>query len=109
MTSKNFVIWLRGFSAAANNFTLTPEQWDTLKDELAQVKDDEYESDDELENDFFGYEVDDYDKRVPPCVGHALESDEEETNKRMDVIGQNGNEGTHYWTSTNTGKQLLKD
>ena len=40
MTSKNFVIWLRGFTAAANNFTLTPEQWDTLKDELAQVKDD---------------------------------------------------------------------
>ena len=58
MTSKNFVIWLRGFTAAANNFTLTPEQWDTLKDELAQVQDDEDESDDDLENDFFGYETD---------------------------------------------------
>lgn len=58
MTSKNFVIWLRGFTAAANNFTLTPEQWDTLKDELAQVRDEEEESEDELENDFFGYEVD---------------------------------------------------
>ena len=37
MTSKNFVIWLRGFTAAANNFTLTPEQWDTLKDEVMKL------------------------------------------------------------------------
>jgi hypothetical protein len=57
MTSKNFVIWLRGFTAAANNFTLTPEQWDTLKDELAQVHDNEDESDEDLDNDFFGYEA----------------------------------------------------
>jgi len=109
MTSREFIIWLRGFTSAAHKHNLTPEQWDTLKDELAQVHDNKDESDDELENDFFGYEVDDYTKRVPPCVGHALESDEEEINKRMDIIGQNGNEGTHYWTSTNTGKQLLKD
>lgn len=35
--------------------------------------------------------------KVPPCVGHELASqDEEETNKRMDIIGQNGNEGLHY-------------
>ena len=93
MTSKNFVIWLRGFTAAANNFTLTPEQWDTLKDELAQVHDDEDKNYDEFLKAWGG---------VEPI-------DEEETNKRMDVIGQNGNEGTHYWTSTNTGKQLLKD
>lgn len=85
MTSKNFIIWLRGFTAAANNFTLTPEQWDTLKDELAQVHDDEM-----VDKPHYDW-------------------NEEETNERIDVIGQNGNEGTHYWTSTNTGKQLLKD
>jgi hypothetical protein len=39
MTSRDFVIWLRGFTAGAHKFNITPEQWDTLKDELAQVKD----------------------------------------------------------------------
>jgi hypothetical protein len=39
MTSRDFVIWLRGFTAGVHKFNTTPEQWDTLKDELAQVKD----------------------------------------------------------------------
>jgi hypothetical protein len=92
MNSREFVVWFRGFTAAADNFTLTPKQWDTLKDELAQVKDIE----------------DDHDE-FSKAWDDTLENDEEEINKRMDIIGQNGNEGTHYWTSTNTGKQLLKD
>lgn len=35
---------------------------------------------------------------TPPCVGHDTASweEEEKLNERMDVIGQNGNEGTHY-------------
>ena len=32
----------------------------------------------------------------PPHPSDATEWDEEEINKRMDVIGQNGNEGLHY-------------
>lgn len=37
-------------------------------------------------------------KYTPPCVGHAVMSEEEENeaNKRMDVIGRNGNDGFHY-------------
>jgi hypothetical protein len=37
-------------------------------------------------------------KRVSPCVGHSIASDEEEEalNRRMDIIAQNGNEGLHY-------------
>jgi hypothetical protein len=32
-----------------------------------------------------------------PCVGHDKASwDEEEAERRMDIIGQNGNEGLHY-------------
>lgn len=34
-----------------------------------------------------------------PCVAHdaaSWEEEERELNKRMDIIGQNGNEGTHY-------------
>jgi hypothetical protein len=31
-----------------------------------------------------------------PCVNHDEASWEEEMNERMDIIGQNGNEGLHY-------------
>lgn len=39
-----------------------------------------------------------YNKLVAPCRGHDAASwdEEEQLNKRMDVIGQNGNEGLHY-------------
>ena len=53
MTSQDFVIWMKGFAAAANDFTLTPKQWDDLKDQLNKV-DDYGESLEELENNFFG-------------------------------------------------------
>jgi hypothetical protein len=40
-------------------------------------------------------------EKVAPCRGHNKASwdDEEEANKRMDIIGQNGNEGSHYVTN----------
>lgn len=72
MSSAEFVIWLRGFIAASNNYNLTPAGWETLKEQLGKVN------------------------VVSPCSGHAFESDEQEMNKRMDIIGQNGNEGLHY-------------
>jgi hypothetical protein len=38
-----------------------------------------------------------YNKLVAPCRGHDAASwDEEEAERRMDIIGQNGNEGLHY-------------
>jgi len=37
MTPNEFVIWLRGFSQAANNFTLTPKQWDDIREQLDKV------------------------------------------------------------------------
>jgi len=41
-----------------------------------------------------------YNKKVAPCIGHDAASwDEEQANKRMDIIGQNGNEGIHYVTN----------
>lgn len=40
------------------------------------------------------------DKQVSPCAAHARETEwaeqEEELNKRIDIIGQNGNTGEHY-------------
>ena len=45
MTSKEFIIWLKGFAAAAGEFTLTPKQWDDLKEQLNNVDDTPYVSD----------------------------------------------------------------
>jgi hypothetical protein len=39
MTSKEFVIWLKGFTEGVHEFNITPKQWDYLKEKLAEVKD----------------------------------------------------------------------
>jgi hypothetical protein len=39
MTSKEFVIWLKGFSKAANSYNITPAQWDEIQEELEKVSD----------------------------------------------------------------------
>lgn len=41
MTSKEFVLWLKGFSEGVHEYNVTPKQWDILKDKLAEVKDEE--------------------------------------------------------------------
>lgn len=38
MTSKEFVLWLKGFSEGIHEYNITPKQWDILKDKLAEVK-----------------------------------------------------------------------
>lgn len=40
MTSKEYVIWLKGFVEACHEYAPTPKQWDALKDKLEEVKDD---------------------------------------------------------------------
>jgi hypothetical protein len=54
----------------------------------------------DTKNDIMSWKVDGA-ERIPPCVGHDKASwdDEEAANKRMDIIGQNGNEGSHYVTN----------
>ena len=39
MTSKEYVLWLKGFTEGVHEFNITPKQWDLLKDKLAEVKD----------------------------------------------------------------------
>ena len=41
MTSKEFVIWLKGFTEGVHEYNITLKQWDLLKDKLAEVKDGE--------------------------------------------------------------------
>lgn len=39
MTSKEYVIWLKGFVEACHEYAPTPKQWDVLKDKLQEVND----------------------------------------------------------------------
>ena len=39
MTSKEFVIWLKGLTEGVHEFNITPKQWDLLKNKLAEVSD----------------------------------------------------------------------
>jgi len=39
MNSKEFVLWLKGFTEGVHEFNITPKQWDTLKEKLAEVED----------------------------------------------------------------------
>jgi hypothetical protein len=39
MNSKEFVLWLKGFTDGVHEFNITPKQWDTLKEKLAEVND----------------------------------------------------------------------
>ena len=41
MTSKEFVIWMKGFITACNEYAPTPKQWDIMKEELEKVSDEQ--------------------------------------------------------------------
>ena len=38
MTSREFVIWFKGFVEAANTYNITPKQWDVICEYLERVK-----------------------------------------------------------------------
>lgn len=60
MTSKEFVIWLKGFTEACNDYTATPKQWDRIKEVLNEVE--EFDDDPGLDE-----EIDDWypDANIP--------------------------------------------
>ena len=39
MTSKEFVLWLQGFTQGVHEYNISPKQWEALKDTLARVYD----------------------------------------------------------------------
>jgi hypothetical protein len=39
MTSKEFILWLKGFTEGVHEFNITPKQWDLLKEKLEEVND----------------------------------------------------------------------
>ena len=42
MTSKEFIIWLKGFTEGIHDFNITPKQWELLKSKLEEVNDHPY-------------------------------------------------------------------
>jgi hypothetical protein len=42
MTSKEFVIWLKGFTEGVHEYNVTPKQWGLLKAKLEEVNDHPY-------------------------------------------------------------------
>ena len=42
MTSKEFIIWLKGFTEGVHEFNVTPKQWELLKSKLEEVNDHPY-------------------------------------------------------------------
>jgi hypothetical protein len=39
MTSKEFVIWFKGFTEGVHEYNVTPKQWDLLKAKIEEVDD----------------------------------------------------------------------
>ena len=39
MTSKEFVIWFKGFTEGVHEYNVTPKQWDLLKSKLEEIND----------------------------------------------------------------------
>lgn len=39
MKSKEFILWLRGFTEGVHEYNITPKQWDLLKEKLEEVDD----------------------------------------------------------------------
>jgi hypothetical protein len=37
MTPHEFVLWFKGFAQAASDYTLTPAQWDIVKEQLDKL------------------------------------------------------------------------
>lgn len=73
------------------------EEHTIVKDALNTTDDECNECNDEFENLRHSYE--DYDGQFGDWENETPieeEIDEDESNRRMDIIGQNGNEGTHY-------------
>ena len=44
MNSKDFIIWLKGFTEGVHQYNITPVQWETLKEQLNKVDDTPYVS-----------------------------------------------------------------
>jgi hypothetical protein len=58
MTSKDFIIWLKGFTEGVHQYNITPVQWEILKEQLNKVDDTPYVSDNFTIGPYGAYERD---------------------------------------------------
>lgn len=95
MTSSEFVIWLKGFISASNNYNLTPSGWETLKAELEKVNDNETDFDWSM----YPYDYSDQDPGFLPANEELLEA----AQKYKEWLDKS-DRPTWYSTSTNNIK-----
>jgi hypothetical protein len=103
MKSNEFIIWLRGFMEACNDFTATPKQWDRVKEVLNQVQD--YNDNPGIDDGPMGdYEDFWFDKKV------SIEPNGTSPLRYTGTIGTTGYVSTTTGNSFfNTEKQQLND
>lgn len=89
MNSQEFVIWLKGFTEACNDFTATPQQWDRIKEVLNEVED--YN-----DNPGIDVEIDDYHPNWMPNYNPNL------TVPPTGTISVSGSSSTLFATAANT-------
>jgi hypothetical protein len=91
MTSRDFVIWLRGFTEACNDFTATPKQWDRIKEVLEDVE--EYDDNPGIDVEIDGWE-DWYQKPPQTNIDFPLSGSMSTTSINL----TSGSSGTCYTT-----------
>ena len=116
MRPEQFVIWLRGFSEACNDFHPTPKQWDRIKEVLEEVVD--YEDDANLEfepEDWYGITEDPFPPMVSPTNTQSTGSGGSMYTTAVwnDKMGcwhyTNYPDGFGYYPSPENKKQQLND
>ena len=93
MTSKEFILWLKGFTEGVHEFNITPKQWDLLKDKLAEVKDESIGSIKKWKWDFGNGETSTEQNPI-----HAFKQKGVRTVITLEVEGPEGSsKRTRYW------------
>ena len=94
MTSRDFVIWLKGFTEACNDYTATPKQWDRIKEVLENVED--YD-----DNPGIDVEIDDWHPENPGAFRNDFKrpnlSGTSPTTSSIGFLNTEGNTTTTVW------------
>ena len=102
MKSFEFIIWLKGFTEACNDYSATPKQWDRIKEVLNEVQD--YD-----DNPGIDVEIDDWFYRkenLEPNGTHPLRFTGTSVTTGTTGYVSNNTGGTSF---SNTEKQQLND
>lgn len=109
MTPKEFTIWLKGFSKAANEYNITPKQWEAIVEELYNVKDENDQTEVDYEPWYNPYQPD---YRTTSGYSNIKAGDDEKTYNLNSVAAtalQFPKGTTINYTNSKNKKQQLND